>query len=178
MTIGKVTGTVCAVALCTMAYVSVQERRDNVEWREAAPEREEREQELLRSLLESWQREMIRTIGEESERDDAEREAESLRNQKVRLLERVASHRPLVTTCSYIPQHILTDIHEIPRRFNDDREVMQAYAILTVEPSENLPQREAKFDSMLEAMVATTGTTERFPELPAFAPEFVVRCYE
>ena len=60
--------------------------------------------------------------------------------------------------------------------FNDDREVMEAYTILVVEPS-TMNDREEMVEALFEAMAEVTNSTERFPELPSFAAEFTAGCY-
>ena len=53
---------------------------------------------------------------------------------------------------------------------------MEAYTILVVEPS-TMDDREAMVETLFEAMAEVTNSTQRFPELPSFAPEFTTGCY-
>ena len=176
MTIGKLAGTVGALALCTMAWTNYHNRQDTIQWREEAPARAAATRRDIEATQTAFADHMVSTIRAETERDESRQEQERVVNDKRRMLERLARNRSLIVTCPAVPPYVLSDLHEVPMYFNDDREVMEAYTILVVEPS-TMNDREEMVEALFEAMAEVTNSTERFPELPSFAAEFTAGCY-
>ena len=179
MTIGKLTGAIAAGALCVIAYVDYQERQFNVQWREGAAERQEaeaqREAEQMREFAELNASLMLDKVMA-SVKAEAEADAEEeVASAKRYLLNRLARNRSLLN-CFPIPSHVLSDVHETPLRFRDDREVMEAYNLLVLEDEQTLQYRRQASERLLQTMAEATGSDE-LPALPTFAAEFTVRCY-
>ena len=180
MTVGTVAGALGVLALSAIAVTDVLSYRDAVRERAEAPARAAAQAEQARTDMEAYGASVVQRVvdvmREETETDDAAMEEERARGDKRRMLERLARHRSLIINCTTIPPYILTDVHEIPMYFNDDPEVMEAYGLLVGEPGQSPERRGQMTEVLFQAMARVTNSTDRFPAVPTFAPEFTIGC--
>lgn len=155
----------CLLSVPTMAVIDYLSYREQALWREGEPERGEKALEDLTQFQITLVDKMVEAFRAEDERD-----------QKQRLLDRIARQRPLIADCPRIPPHILSDLHDVPRYFGDDEEVMRAYELLVTEGSQ-LDRRGRRTEALFQAMARATNTTDLFPPTPTFAREFTVECW-
>ena len=186
VTAGRVAGTVGVVALSVIAITNVMTYRNAVQWQAGTAARDAARAEQARKDMEAfqsgWTQRMIDAFREEEERQEAAREAAVAesggRSEKRRMLERMARHRSSIINCTNIQPYILADLHQIPMYFNDDPEVMDAYSLLVSESGQTRERRAQMTEALFQSMARVTDSTDRFPPVPNFAPEFTIRCFQ